>query len=265
MPNRPGAQPYGPFRRQGHRRIIAQVRLAFAFLVAAAPLRAQTPLTAFQRAEALAILRTQLPCLGCHELDGEGGRTAPSLTTVGSRRSAAYIADMIADPQRRVPGSAMPRHDMPVAVRDLVVRFLSRGATGPDVPPVGVGEANRPGSPQAVAASADGAALYAKWCASCHGESGKGDGPNARYLPTAPARHADATAMSRRPDDSLYDVIAAGGLAWGRSARMPAFGGTLTGVEIRSLVSRIRTLCGCAGPAWSRPGASRRHEPDGAR
>ncbi|HVZ47954.1 MAG TPA: c-type cytochrome [Gemmatimonadaceae bacterium] len=233
-----------------------------AVLGLAARLGAQAPLTPFEDAEARAIVRLQLPCLGCHELDGEGGRSAPSLTSVGRRRSAAYIAAIIADPQGRVPGAAMPRHEMPASVRDMVTRLLARGAAGADVPPVDAAAGGQfsaagvpRGSPSATAIRADGAALYAKWCASCHGATGEGDGPNARYLPTPPARHADAATMARRPDDALYDVIAAGGLAWGRSARMPAFGSTLTDGEIRALVGQIRTLCRCVGPAWSRAGA----------
>jgi mono/diheme cytochrome c family protein len=57
--------------------------------------------------------------------------------------------------------------------------------------------------------------------------------------------------MSRRPDDALFDAIAAGGLVMNRSNRMPAFGETLTREEIRSLVRYLRTLCRCAGPSWS--------------
>jgi mono/diheme cytochrome c family protein len=149
---------------------------------------------------------------------------------------------MIADPGRRFPGSAMPRLEMPTAILDLIIGFLAHDATGPDVPP--------PPANGAKPSPASGAALYAKWCASCHGNTGKGDGPNARYQPIPPARHADAGTMSRRADDALFDIIAAGGLAWGRSARMPAFGSTLTEGEIRALVSRIRELCACRGPAW---------------
>ncbi|MEA3245172.1 MAG: c-type cytochrome [Gemmatimonadota bacterium] len=223
------------------------MRLSLAFLLVAGVLGAQPTLTTFDETKARALLRSQLPCLGCHELDGDGGHSAPSLTTVGARRSGRYIAEMIRDPQARLPGAAMPRHDMPAHTRDLITRFLSRDARGADVAAVA--------SPPAASARApDGAALYAKWCAACHGESGRGDGPNARDVPVPPARHADSAAMSKRPDDSLYDVIAAGGLAWGRSARMPAFGATLSDGEIRALVAHIRTLCKCVGPAWSRAG-----------
>ncbi|MCC7194970.1 MAG: cytochrome c [Gemmatimonadaceae bacterium] len=227
------------------------MRLILAILLASGTLGAQQALTQFGEAKARSLLQSQLPCLGCHEMDGDGGRSAPSLTTVGERRSAGYIAAIIADPQRRLPGVAMPRHEMPGSTRELIARFLSLNARGAEVPAVA-----SPG--QAEGARPDGAALYAKWCASCHGETGRGDGPDARYLPVAPAHHADAAAMAARPDDSLYDVIYAGGLPWGRSARMPAFGATLSAGEIRALVARIRGLCACEGPAWSRarPGAA---------
>jgi len=234
----------------GERRTLdfGRVRLAAALILATAlrALQAQQPVLPFEARTAQALLRTQLPCLGCHELDGEGGSSAPSLSTVGKRRSARYIRAIVEDPQRTLPGVAMPRHAMPAPVRELVIRFLSSDATGADVPVLA--------APPAAAAAATGAALYAKWCANCHGATGLGDGPDARRLPVAPARHADAAQMRQRPDDSLFDVIAVGGPPYGRSARMPAFGGTLSVAEIRALVAHIRTLCGCQGPAWSRRG-----------
>jgi mono/diheme cytochrome c family protein len=201
-------------------------------------------LSVFSKTKAAALLRDRLPCLGCHQLNGEGGTIGPDLTTVRERRSAAYIAAMVADPQRVVPGSPMPRVAMPSSTRDLIVRYLaSQPGNAPD--------ASIPaGAPPA--AAADGAALYAKWCAACHGESGKGDGPNAARLPVRPAAHSSREAMSARPDDSLFDTIASGGAVMNRSPRMPPFGGSLTTVEIRALVRHIRTLCKCEGPAWSR-------------
>ena len=71
-----------------------------AALALASALQAQAPLPLHEARKAQALLRTQLPCLGCHELDGDGGRSAPSLSTVGARRSAAFIAAIIADPQQ---------------------------------------------------------------------------------------------------------------------------------------------------------------------
>ena len=92
-------------------------------------------LSAFSKSKAVALLRDRLPCLGCHQLNGDGGMIGPDLTTVRERRSAAYIAAMVADPQRVVPGSAMPRIAMPSQTRDLIVRYLaSQPGNAPDAP-----------------------------------------------------------------------------------------------------------------------------------
>jgi mono/diheme cytochrome c family protein len=230
--------------------LAARVLVACSVLVAVpahpAISRAQAP-TTFSRQKAETLLRDHLPCLGCHALNGEGGTIGPDLTTVRERRSPAYIAAMISDPQRVVPGSVMPRTLMAESTRQLITRYLSalpgRGTADP---------APASGAPATPSAAPDGAALYAKWCAACHGPTGRGDGPNAARMPVKPAAHASREAMSGRPDDSLFDTIAAGGAVMNRSPRMPAFGATLTAPEIRALVRHIRALCRCEGPGWSR-------------
>ena len=211
---------------------------------------AVVPLSPAATRKAEALLRDHLPCLGCHALGGTGGRVAPDLATVRTRRSSAYIAAMVDAPARVVPAAAMPRTPMPAATRELIIRYLQTrpGSAAGELPP--------PAAP--APPLRDGAALYAHWCAACHGATGKGDGPNAAALPVKPAAHADAAAMSRRPDDSLYDTIAGGGAIMNRSPRMPAFGESLSPAEIRALVAYIRTLCRCQGPAWSRDGGDTR-------
>ncbi len=225
-----------------------QLRLAtFAALMLSTSVHAQasTAPTAFAKAKAASVLRDQLPCLGCHRLNGEGGTIGPDLTTVRERRSAEYIASMIADPQRVRPGSAMPKTRMPDATRDLVTRYLSSL-------PGNATDAAAATAPPAPSTAGTGEALYGRWCAACHGATGEGDGPNAANLPVKPAVHASREAMSARPDDSLFDTIASGGAVMNRSPRMPAFGATLTPPEIRLLVRHIRTLCKCEGPTWGR-------------
>lgn len=205
----------------------------------------------FATAKAEALLADRLPCLGCHRLDGTGGTIGPDLTTVSSRRSRAEIEQVIRDPQRMVPGTTMPRVSMPDEWVVLLADYLGgadRDSTAtPTQSPVA---APAPlGIPPAQA--------YARFCAACHGAGGEGDGPNATHLPVTPARHADAAAMSLRPDDSLYDAIAGGGWIMGKSARMPPFGSTLAPDDIRGLVRYIRALCRCEGPDWSRDGTAR--------
>jgi mono/diheme cytochrome c family protein len=215
----------------------------------------ETPLGRFAELKAEALLRQQLPCLGCHQYGTEGGRLAPDLATVAQRRDRAYIAAIVADPERVVPGTIMPRTAMPVGTRDLLVRFLASRGDGARATPAA-------SAPPAISASSSGTTrdartLYASRCAACHGAAGKGDGPNARHLPVPPAAHSSREAMSARSDDALFDTIASGGLVMNRSPRMPAFGGSLTPDEVQSLVRYIRELCDCQGPAWSRDGGRR--------
>lgn len=204
---------------------------------------AQT-LSPFSQRKAESLLKDHLPCLGCHKLNGDGGTIGPDLTTVQRRRSPEYIANMIADPQRTLPGANMPRISMPDSTRDLITRYLGGTPEGSGSKPQDTG----PNAPS----SASGAQLYLRWCGHCHGATGGGDGPNAKNLPVKPAQHSSREAMSNRPDDSLFDTIASGGAVMNRSPRMPPFGGTLSAADIRKLVRHIRTLCRCEGPAWSR-------------
>ena len=211
-------------------------------------------LSSFSKQKAERLLKDHLPCLGCHKLNGDGGTIGPDLTTVRQRRSRAYIAAMISDPQRIVPGSVMPRTLMPESTRRLIIQYLGElPGTASDDGAVSSGPvATEPGTGASSQTPPNGPVLYAKLCASCHGADGKGDGANASNLPVKPAVHSSSDAMSARPDDSLFDTIASGGAVMNRSPRMPAFGATLSAPEIRSLVRHIRTLCRCEGPAWSR-------------
>jgi len=206
------------------------------------------PLSRFSERKAETLLREKLPCLGCHQMGNEGGRLAPDLATVRERRSAGYIAAMVADPQRVRPGTMMPRHPQPASQEQLIVRYLATRA----------GTAT--GGVDATPAQRDdrsAAALYARFCAGCHGANGSGDGPNAKSLPVPPAVHRSAEQMSLRSDDALFDAISGGGAIMNRSPRMPAFGLVLAPGEIRSLVRHVRELCKCQGPAWSTDGSRR--------
>jgi mono/diheme cytochrome c family protein len=204
-------------------------------------------LSAFSKSKAESLLQGRLPCLGCHQLAGQGGRIGPDLTTVAQRRSAAYVKSMIEDPQHTVPGVIMPRVPMSQATLDLIVSYLASSSTIPQAT-----TPKRPALSAAAKDTASGRATYARYCAACHGQRGGGDGFNARNLPQRPTVHADPKYMSTRTDDELFDAIAAGGYVMNRSNRMPPFGETLSREQIWKLVQYLRELCRCQGPAWGR-------------
>jgi mono/diheme cytochrome c family protein len=195
-------------------------------------------------------LLDRLSCRGCHVYRGRGGRVGPELDGVRTRRTAAYIAAISRDPAATHPGAAMPR--VQDARLERVIALLAAG----DARHAQAGRADAqylsPLEHALVPLAGD--AVYARWCAACHGPSGRGDGYNARFLDSAPAVHADAALMSIRPDDTLFDGIAGGGAVLGRSPEMPPFGGTLNNQDIAQLVMRLRELCRCAAPLWSRDG-----------
>jgi mono/diheme cytochrome c family protein len=100
--------------------------------------------------------------------------------------------------------------------------------------------------PQENGGTVTGAALYHTHCASCHGESGRGDGMVGAALRTPPA---DLTAIARKnggifPDsmviefiDGTRDILAHGPRA------MPVWGLIFQNREtIRKIVDHLRTL-----------------------
>jgi mono/diheme cytochrome c family protein len=47
-------------------------------------------------------------CVGCHVIDGEGGKDGPDLSHIGAKRDAAFIERVIADPEAVNPDAEMP-------------------------------------------------------------------------------------------------------------------------------------------------------------
>lgn len=202
-------------------------------------------LSAFRRKRVQLMLSRRWACLGCHRRAGVGGRIGPDLSAVGERLRPAAIRAIIDDPLAAGVGPHMP--DLPLDQRqidDLTALLATPGGhrtVEPYLPlldlPLGPAEAD-PND-------------YRDHCASCHGSAGNGDGFNAAFLAVPATRHADPAYMSTRPDDTLFDGIYAGGLMLGRSAAMPAWGGSLSAQRIAALVDHMRVLCDCRQPAWA--------------
>lgn len=88
----------------------------------------------------------------------------------------------------------------------------------------------------------NGKKLFTQFCASCHGTSGKGDGPAAAALNPKPRDFTDKALMSQKTDERLFSVIKNGGAANGLSPLMAPWGSVLKDDQIRDVISYIRTL-----------------------
>lgn len=86
---------------------------------------------------------------------------------------------------------------------------------------------------------------YAMYCSPCHGDTGKGNGPQAEAMEAPPRNHTDGNYLSTRTDDQLLKVIKGGGQAMGFTSSMPPFDNLLTEEEIKGMVKYVRTLCNC--------------------
>jgi len=106
-----------------------------------------------------------------------------------------------------------------------------------------------------------GRAVYTQYCATCHGDSGRGDGPSGGGLATKPADLTDGRLMNALPDEFLVNVIERGGASEGLAPTMPAFGAYLGAQQVRQLIAYMRTIAqpaftaGMAAPLVSVPGA----------
>ena len=108
------------------------------------------------------------------------------------------------------------------------------------------GPAGSPADPQDEARVRRGQGLYAQHCASCHGASLEGQPDWQRRLPSgrSPAPPHDATGHTwHHPDEVLFGITKHGLVPpyapAGYASDMPAFAGTLSDHEIRSVLAFI--------------------------
>jgi len=98
------------------------------------------------------------------------------------------------------------------------------------------------------ASPGDSAALYASWCASCHGADGRGVPAASTRLEVPPADLRDCKTSTAEPEDRWIGIVTQGGAAFGLSLDMPAFGEAATPEQVRAVVRYARSLCG--EPGW---------------
>lgn len=205
-------------------------------------------LSAFQANKAAALLKDKLACMGCHQINGEGGVIGPELSGLNKRLNPDYMMAMISDPHQLSTEVVMPKIPMDERYRELIAHYLwSRE---------GDGEQNTYASllehPLLLEKDSDSPqALYRTYCANCHGIDGKADGFNADQLPVSPTQHANGAYLATRPDDVLFDGIYAGGYILNKSHFMPAWGETLSNEQMLGLVAYMRELCACEEPGWA--------------
>jgi cytochrome c553 len=85
----------------------------------------------------------------------------------------------------------------------------------------GTGTGAPPASAIAQSAAQEATALFKSLCSTCHGESGKGDGPGAVSLDPKPRNYTDKTWQASVTDEQIAKTIVLGGAAVGKSPLMP--------------------------------------------
>lgn len=84
--------------------------------------------------------------------------------------------------------------------------------------------------------------VYELYCATCHGNEGRGDGELAARLDPRPRNLADQAYMERLSDEYLREFITRGGSNMHKSPMMPSWAPVLRAEDVRNVVVYIRRL-----------------------
>jgi len=90
----------------------------------------------------------------------------------------------------------------------------------------------------------EGRVIYERFCLTCHGASGRGDGPTGKLLTPRPSDFSKHMPHHGGADwaDYYFKIIKDGGQSVGRSPLMVAWGGQLKPEEIWDVISYIQAL-----------------------
>lgn len=103
-------------------------------------------------------------------------------------------------------------------------------------------EAKDVSSKKTTVSVAEGKKTFVTMCASCHGNTGKGDGVAAAALDPKPRDLSNPEYMASLKDDYIVKLLKGGGAAVGKSPLMPALGAAMTDVQLTDLLAFVRTL-----------------------
>ena len=92
-----------------------------------------------------------------------------------------------------------------------------------------------PSTPKSIA---DGANVYNRSCASCHGKTGQGDGPAAKQLTPPPSNLADGEWKHGTSDAEIFTVIRNGV----PKTAMKGFAYKMTEHEIWDVINYVRSI-----------------------
>jgi cytochrome c oxidase cbb3-type subunit 3 len=159
--------------------------------------------------------------------------------------SGAVLVALAACACSRTPASQQPAAQPPEARKPAAQQPAAQQPESQ--PPASFAAVSHEGGRSPLDASLEtGAAIYGRYCAICHGETGGGDGFNAYNVSdtfgVSPTAFSDPEQMASLKEADLIAAIRDGGPAVGKSPAMPAWGRTLTTGEIADVGRFLRTL-----------------------
>jgi mono/diheme cytochrome c family protein len=96
-----------------------------------------------------------------------------------------------------------------------------------------------------------GKRVFYQYCVWCHADATPAGPSNRSNVTPTPPLMNDGEKLNNQSDESLQNIITFGGSALGKSAMMPPYGKTLSGGEIKAVISFTRAI---AQPAYQTPG-----------
>jgi len=176
-------------------------------------------------------------CKGCHGEAGGGG-AGPALTDISTKYPSAKLTALLKAPTAKMKTAGMVPLTLKAADMKALVKYL--GSLGGKS---GAAGASKKSSAADASSKQEPAAAYHTFCASCHGDSGKGTGSGAVAFNPAPADFTDCAKMKMRSDEFLYEVVAKGGSAEGLSRTMPGWSEAFTASQMHGIVEYVKSFC----------------------